>query len=118
MQLTGQEQQHEMAKLDREYEHKMEIEQLRAIASLEKQSKDLDNDGIPDVVEVDKIESNERLKNRELELRAAVEGQKLELERAKLGLEKQKIELEKTEGNKERQSKEKIAKMKPKPASK
>jgi len=107
-----------MAKLDREYEHKMEIERLRAVAALEKQSKDLDNDGIPDVVEVDKIASTERIKNKELELKAAIEEEKLEIERKKVGLEDKKIDLTASEGEKDRDSNERIAKMRPKPVSK
>jgi len=118
MQMQGEQREFELVKLQKEYEYKMEIERLRALAALEKQSKDLDNDGIPDVVEVDKIESNERIKQKELELKAAIEAQKLEIERAKLNLEDKKIQLMPTEAEKERKSKEKIARQKPKATAK
>jgi len=116
--MHGEQRQFELVKLQKEYEYKLEIEKLKALAALEKQSKDLDNDGIPDVVEVDKIESVERMKQKELELKAAIEAQKLEIERAKLHLEDKKIQLLPTEADKERKSKEKIARQKPKATAK
>jgi hypothetical protein len=121
-QMAEQEHQRDMDKLDREYFYKMEIEKMKGTFDIEKQAKDLDNDGIPDVVEVEKIRSQERLKLAELQHKREVEEEKLDLEEEKLRLEEKKMQNDKQMKEKELRSKEKVEKMKakakPKPAAK
>ena len=84
----------EMAKMDKEHANNIQIQQMKMAADFEKHSKDLDNDGIPDVVEVDKIESNERIKTKELMLKAEVEREKLDILQEKNDIEREKLGLE------------------------
>jgi hypothetical protein len=130
MQLAKEAQQFELTKIDKEHANDIELEKIKGMFNIEKQAKDLDNDGIPDVVEVEKIQSVERMKTRELALKAEIEREKLDLEeeklnieRAKFGIEEKKIESDRNKHHKDslakdkdRRSKEKIEKEKAKTA--
>ena len=105
-------QQHEMAKIDKEYSYKLEMEKMKMAADFEKHSKDLDNDGIPDVVEVEKIRSTERIKAAELEVKKNLEEQKLDLEEDKLDIERAKLGIEDRKRETESKNKDKELKMK------
>jgi len=133
MQMAKDAQEFELTKMDKEHSQNMELEQLKGMFDIEKQSKDLDNDGMPDVVEVEKIESIERMKRQELALKAEIEREKLNIERQKLGIENNSKERDRQEARnlkdkelrskaKELKSKERTEKLKirakPKVASK
>ena len=111
-QMAKEAQQFELDKMDREYYYKMEIEKMKGMLDVEKQAKDLDNDGIPDVVEVEKIQSQERLKLMEMSNKRELEGDKIDIDQAKLKLEEKKINIDKILKEKEIRSKEKVEKMK------
>ena len=121
-QMAKEAQQFELDKMDREYYYKMEIEKMKGMLDVEKQAKDLDNDGIPDVVEVEKIRSQERLKLMELSNKRELEEDKIDIDQAKLKLEEKKINMDKILKEKEIRSKEKVerikAKARPKATSK
>ena len=101
-----------MAKIDKEYSYKLEMEKMKMAADFEKHSKDLDNDGIPDVVEVEKIRSVERIKAAELEVKKDLEEQKLDLEEEKLDIERAKLGIEDRKRDSESKNKDKELKMK------
>lgn len=119
----------ELHKMEIEHKYKMEEEELRATIERSIQANDLDHDGIPDIVEVEKIQSQERIAEEERSLKERIEQGKLQLEWAKLGVDKSKVTLDKTKHDKdhtakktELQTKERIERFKvaakPKPAKK
>jgi hypothetical protein len=92
----------EMAKLDKEYQYKMQIEQMKAQAKLMEGSTDgdQDNDGIPDMIEMEKMLSSERMKMAEID--------------SKEKLEKEKMEHDSKEGDKDRKNKLELERLKAK----
>lgn len=102
-----QEQAHDIDMQEREYAHKKDIEMLKAGANFEGKIIDKDGDGIPDEVELEKVRSTERLKEKELKLKEQ--------------LEKEKWAHEAEQGEKDRKNKIELerlkAKNKPKPVS-
>jgi hypothetical protein len=94
--------QHDMAKIDKEYGYKMQIEAMKQAANTTF-DRDEDNDGIIDEIELER----ERTK---------VNIAKLKNESDKLKLDKQ-IQHEKSENAKERSHREKLERMKPKPTA-
>ena len=101
-------QEFELAKLDREYEHKKDIEMLKAVSKLGEKVVDMDRDGIPDQLELERNAANERTKELEIQAKKEIEAAKLKHD-AEQGEKdrKNKLELERLK-----------AKNKPKPASK
>ena len=67
----------EIKKLDVEYEHKKEIEVMKAELKLGEKEIDQDRDGIPDRLETEKNASAERIKIREIESKQSMEDKKL-----------------------------------------
>ena len=65
-QLQKAQQDFELLKLDKEIEGKVLVEEIKAIAS--SQDSDVDNNGIPDPLEVEKFKADLALKNRKLDL--------------------------------------------------
>jgi len=85
----------ELLKIDKEHENAMALELLKAKVLLEKQSKDLDYDGTPDVVEFEKIQKEERVKQSELASKEKLETAKLKQEAAENEKDrKNKLEIE------------------------
>jgi hypothetical protein len=97
------ERQHDFNKMDKEFQHDVALKQMDLEGKFaEKQvDSDLDNDGIPDIMELEKLAAQERIKEKELSSKEKTEDKKLKHDAS--------------EGEKERRSKEKIARMKPAP---
>lgn len=87
-------QEFEMAKIDKEYGYKLQIEQMKASAKLDEKLVDHDRDGIPDILEQDKVESQERIKEKEMELKKAADDAKMKLEEKKIEATKQSAKAE------------------------
>jgi hypothetical protein len=96
--------QRDLEKLEREYDRKDQLEFIKLEGKFNEKSVDLDRDGIPDQLELQKVQSQERVKKMELEHNA----REAEKERAH----------EAKENQKERDNKLQIAKSKPKPTAK
>ncbi len=94
-QQQAAEQEFEMAKIDKEYMYKIEIEKMKAGAKFAEKGIDLDRDGIPDALEVEKVESQERIKEKEISSREKIEDKKIATTEKKIiadkEIEKQKI---------------------------
>jgi hypothetical protein len=99
------ERQHDFDKLNLEFQHDVALKEMDLEAKTTEKlvDADLDNDGIPDLLEMEKVRSQERIKEKELQ--------------SKEKIEKDKLKHDASEGEKERRSKEKIASMKPKPTT-
>jgi len=111
-QQQAAEQNFEMAKIDKEYMYKIEIEKMKAGAKFAEKGIDLDRDGIPDALEVEKVQSQERIKDKEIASRENIEDKKLAAEQRKIAADKQ-IEKEKIrDKDKDRKSKLQIEKLK------
>lgn len=94
-QQQAAEQEFEMAKIDKEYTYKIEIEKMKAASRFAEKGVDLDRDGIPDVLESEKVESQERIKEMEITSKEAIEDKKLAAAEKKIAadkeIEKQKL---------------------------
>jgi len=93
--------QFELAKIDKEYDRKAQLEYIKLEGKFNEKGVDLDKDGIPDDLELQRVQSQERLKKEELAVKERIEEKKLKHSAS--------------EGDKERANKLKIAKSKPKP---
>lgn len=89
-------QEFELQKLDIEYGHKKDIELLKAESKLGEKVVDMDRDGIPDQLELEKNAASERIKEREIQAKKEMEAAKLKHD-AEQGEKdrKNKLELEK-----------------------
>jgi hypothetical protein len=86
----------ELEKLDREYEHKKDIELLKAESKLGEKVVDMDRDGIPDQLELEKNAANERVKEKEIQAKKEIEEKKLKHDAEQNERDrKNKIQLEK-----------------------
>ena len=111
-QQQAAEQEFEMAKIDREYEYKMEIEKMKSGAKFIEKGIDLDRDGIPDALEVERMRNKENIKNKEIQSRENIENKKIAAQERKLNADRQ-LEKEKIKQiNKDRKSKVEIERMK------
>ena len=94
-QQQAAEQEFEMAKIDKEYSYKIEIEKMKASVKFAEKGVDLDRDGIPDILEAEKVESQERMKEKEIESKEKIEEKKIAATEKKIEadkeIEKQKI---------------------------
>jgi len=70
-------QEFEMAKIDKEYGYKIDIEMMKQTSAMGKAELDMDNDGIPDVLELEKNAAGERVKEKEIEAKKLIEANKL-----------------------------------------
>ncbi len=107
-------QEFEMAKIDKEYMYKIEIEKMKAGAKFAEKGIDLDRDGIPDALEVEKVESQERIKEKEIASKEKIEDKKIAATEKKIAadkeIEKQKIR----DKEKDRRTQVKLEKIKSK----
>jgi len=97
-QQQAAEQEFEMAKIDKEYSYKIEIEKMKAGAKFAEKGVDLDRDGIPDALEVEKVESQERMKEKEIESKEKIEEKKIAATEKKIEADKE-IEKQKLRDN-------------------
>jgi hypothetical protein len=84
------EQQHDLAKIDKEYTYKMQIEQMKLEGKWSEKMADHDKDGIPDILEAEKVASAERVKQRELDAKKEMEIAKNRVAERKIEADKQK----------------------------
>ena len=100
-------QEFEMAKIDKEYGYKIDIEMMKQTSAMGKAELDMDKDGIPDVLELERNATSERVKEKEIEAKKLIEANKLKhaAEQAEKD-RKNKLEVERLK-----------AKNKPKPVS-
>jgi hypothetical protein len=104
----------EMAKIDKEYSYKIEIEKMKATSKFAEKGIDMDRDGIPDVLEVEKVESQERMKEKEIASREKIEDKKLAATEKKIAADKE-IERQKLKDKeKDRRTQVKLEKIKSK----
>lgn len=101
-------QEFELTKMDREYEHKKDIELMKAELKLGEKEIDADKDGIPDRLENEKVASAERIKIQDIQAKRDIEDKKLRHDAEQGDKDrKNKLELERLKG-----------KNKPKPVAK
>lgn len=108
-------QQFEITKIDTEYGHKKEIELLKISGNMNSKLADHDRDGIPDILESEKVASQERIKLTEIQL-------KREAEDKKIAQQEKDRQTSISENEKDRKNKlaleDKKIKAKPKPVAK
>lgn len=113
-QMQQEAQQFELAKMDREYDHKKDIEEMKMAGKMAQRNIDMDRDGIPDILELEKQNANERVKEKEIEM-------KRDIEREKLRVESEKIKSAEEQAEKDRRNKIEVEKLKiknkPKPTA-
>lgn len=118
-QLQAQ-QEFEMAKIDKEYGYKIEIEKMKAESRYQDKLVDIDRDGIPDILEAQKLATTDKNKQQEIEAKKKADEAKLKLEekkieadkekeKSKIKLEREKLAKEMRDNERERQNRIKIA---------
>tara|TARA_R110000803_G_scaffold71102_4_gene134152 strand:- start:956 stop:3442 length:2487 start_codon:yes stop_codon:yes gene_type:complete len=82
-------QEFEMAKIDKEYGYKLQIEEMKAEVRMNEKLVDNDHDGIPDILEAAKAEADAANRDKEIQAKERLGEAKLKVEEAKLSSQKE-----------------------------